>query len=89
VVGENVSQAAQFATAGNAVGGIIAYSLALAPPMQERGEHSLIPADDHAPLQQRMVLLERAGAVAESFYRYLQEPAARATLARYGFVLPE
>ena len=29
VLGENVSQAAQFATTGNAVGGIIAYSLAL------------------------------------------------------------
>jgi len=31
VLGENVSQAAQFALSGNAEGGIIAYSLALAP----------------------------------------------------------
>jgi molybdate transport system substrate-binding protein len=89
VLGENVSQAAQFATTGNAVGGIIAYSLALAPAMRERGQYSLIPADDHDPLRQRMVRLARAGPVAERFYRYLQEPAARATLARYGFVLPE
>ena len=88
VLGENVSQAAQFATTGNAVGGIIAYSLALAPAMQERGTHFLIPADDHDPLRQRMVLLARAGPVAEQFYRYLQEPTARATLTRYGFVLP-
>jgi molybdate transport system substrate-binding protein len=36
-----------------------------------------------------MVLLERAGPVAERFYRYLQAPAARATLAQYGFVVPE
>jgi molybdate transport system substrate-binding protein len=88
VLGENVSQAAQFATSGSAVGGIIAYSLVLAPAMRERGQHVLIPADDHAPLRQRMVLLERAGPVAERFYRYLQAPAARATLARYGFVVP-
>jgi molybdate transport system substrate-binding protein len=89
VLGENVSQAAQFATTGNAVGGIIAYSLALAPAMKERGTHVLIAADDHEPLRQRMVLLANAGPVAERFYRYLQEPAGRATLARYGFVLPD
>jgi molybdate transport system substrate-binding protein len=89
VLGENVSQAAQFATTGNAVGGIIAQSLAFAPPMQERGTSFLIPDADHAPLKQRMVLLARAGPVAEQFYRYLQEPPARAILARYGFVLPE
>lgn len=89
VFGENVSQAAQFATTGDAVGGIIAYSLALAPTLRERGTHALIPADDHDPLRQRMVLLEHSGSVAEQFYRYLQEPPARTTLVRYGFILPE
>ena len=89
VLGENVSQAAQFATTGDAVGGIIAYSLALAPTVQERGTHALIPADAHDPLRQRMVLLDDSGPTAEHFYRYLQEPPARTTLARYGFVLPE
>jgi molybdate transport system substrate-binding protein len=89
VLGENVSQAAQFATTGNAVGGIIAYSLALAPAMKERGTHFLIAADDYEPLRQRMVLLANAGPVAERFYRYLQEPTARETLARYGFALPD
>ncbi len=89
VLGENVSQAAQFATTGNAIGGIIAYSLALAPALREKGTHALIPAGDHAPLRQRMVLLADAGPVAERFYGYLQAPAARATLARYGFALPE
>ncbi|HUF46804.1 MAG TPA: molybdate ABC transporter substrate-binding protein [Vicinamibacterales bacterium] len=89
VLGENVSQAAQFATTGNAVGGIIAYSLALTPALKERGAHFLISAEDHEPLRQRMALLASAGPVAERFYRYLQQPAARATLAQYGFVLPE
>ena len=88
VLGENVSQAAQFATAGNAVGGIIAYSLAIAPNVRDRGTFALIPDADHAPLRQRMVLLERAGPAVEGFYRYLQEPPARAVLERYGFTLP-
>lgn len=88
VLGENVSQAAQFATTGNAVGGIIAYSLALAPNLKDRGSFALIPDADHPPLRQRMVLLKRAGPVVEQFYRYLQEPSARAVLERYGFTLP-
>ncbi len=88
VLGDNVSQAAQFATTGNALGGIIAYSLALAPNVQRRGSFALIPDTEHPPLRQRMVLLDRAGPVAERFYRHLQEPAARAILERYGFTLP-
>jgi molybdate transport system substrate-binding protein len=88
VLGDNVSQAAQFATTGNAVGGVIAYSLVLTPTMRDRGSYALIPETEHRPLRQRMVLLKRAGPVAERFYRYLQEAPARAVLQRYGFTLP-
>ena len=89
VLGENVSQAAQFATTGHAVGGIIAYSLVLAPAMRDRGSFFLIPPEAHAPLKQRMVLLKNAGPVAQRFYQYVQGAAARATLARYGFARPD
>lgn len=88
VLGENVSQAAQFAASGNAQGGIIAYSLALAPQLAARSSFALIPEDWHSPLRQRMVLLKKAGPVAEQFYAYLRKPAARAILKRNGFVLP-
>lgn len=88
VLGESVAQAAQFATTGNAVGGIIAYSLALTPAVGSRGRYALLAADDHAPLRQRMVVLKRAGPVAARFYDYLQQPPARAVLERYGFGLP-
>jgi molybdate transport system substrate-binding protein len=88
VLGENVSQAAQSAASGNAVGGIIAYSLALAPAVQARGSFLLLP-EDHPPLRQRMVLLRRAGQEAARFYEYLQAPEARAILREYGFALPD
>ena len=88
VLGENVSQAAQFAVGGAAQGGIFAYSLALSPAIAERGRHVLLPAELHAPLAQRMVLLQRAGDDARTFYAYLQTPAARAVLRRHGFALP-
>jgi molybdate transport system substrate-binding protein len=88
VLGENVAQAAQFATSGSAQGGIFAYSLALSPQIAKLGSYALIPAGMHAPLRQRMVLLKGAGDTATAFYRFLQEPAARTIFRRYGFVLP-
>lgn len=89
VLGENVSQAAQFALSGNAEGGIIALSLALAPEVAARGSYDLIPEDFHEPLRQRMALLTNAGPVAEAFYAYMNAPAAREIMERYGFVLPQ
>ena len=88
VLGENVAQAAQFAVSGNAVGGLIAHSLALAPGLKDRGTYALVPDTDHPPLRQRMVLLGRSGPVAGRFYQYLQGRSARVILERYGFTLP-
>lgn len=88
VLGENVAQAAQFATSGATQGGIVAYSLALSPEISELGSYALIPQDWHEPLRQRMVLLRGAGETARRFHAYVQEPAARAIFRRFGFVLP-
>lgn len=88
VLGENVSQAAQFATSGSTQGGIIAYSLALAPKVSALGAHALIPAEWHQPLRQRMALMRNAGPVAARFHAFAQEPPARAIFRRYGFLLP-
>lgn len=88
VLGENVAQAAQFASSGSTQGGIFAYSLALAPEVARRGRFALIPASAHKPLVQRMVLTKSAGPSARAFYAYMQRKAARAILVRYGFTLP-
>ena len=88
VLGENVSQAAQFATSGGAQGGIIAYSLARSPVLAGKGAYVLLPAQSHAPLHQRMALVKGAGMTAREFYRYLQQGSARAVFARFGFALP-
>jgi len=89
VLGDTIAQAAQFATTGNAVGGLIAYSLVLGADFADRGTYALIPTADHPPLRQRMVLLKRAGPVAAQFYSYLQGEDARATLKKHGFGVPE
>lgn len=88
VLGENVSQAAQFASSGSAAGGLFAYSLTFSPEVARRGRFALVPASAHAPLKQRMALVKGAGEEARAFYRHLQGPEARAILSRYGFGSP-
>ncbi len=88
VLGENISQTAQFATSGSTQGGIIALSLALAPQFKGLGTYALIPDETHKPLRQQMVLLKNADAVAKAFYAYVKSPPARSILKRYGFLLP-
>lgn len=89
VLGDSITQAAQFATTGNAIGGLIAYSLVLGSEFANRGTYALIPDDEYPPLRQRMVLLKRAEPLASQFYAYVQSPAARAILRKHGFLVPE
>lgn len=88
VYGENIAQAAQFATSGSTDGGIIAYSLALAPAVARLGDFALIPEDWHQPLAQRMVLLRNPPPAAQAFYDYLATPAAQGIMVRHGFAMP-
>ncbi|SDN79521.1 molybdate ABC transporter substrate-binding protein [Vreelandella arcis] len=85
VQGENVSQATQFALSDEARGGLVAYSLVLAPTLSERSEYVLIPEAWHTPLRQRMVLTPQAGDAARAFYTWLQQSEAQAIFHQYGF----
>ena len=89
VLGDSIAQAAQFATTGNAVGGLIAYSIVKEPALRDKGKYALVPQTDHPPLRQRMVLLKRASPVVEQFYAYMQGSAARAVLIENGYQVPE
>jgi molybdate transport system substrate-binding protein len=86
VLGESIAQATQYVSTGAAQAGITALSLALAPELAGRTRYVLIPDDLHAPVRQRMVLLKPARPAARAFYEFLQSPAARAVLTRYGYV---
>lgn len=88
VLGENVSQAAQFAVSGNASAGLFAYSLVFSPAIAGGGRSALVPDSAHAPLRQRMALVKGANRQARAFYDYLQGAPARATFERFGFVIP-
>ena len=86
-LGENVSQAAQFAASGAAQAGFVPDSRARAPALAARGRFVVLPASMHVPLVQKMVLLRGAGSTARAFYDFLRQPAARDVFERYGFAV--
>jgi len=91
VLGENVSQAAQFVESGAADVGIIALSLALAPAMNTKGTYWEIPTEAHPPLEQGAVIVKaskRANS-AKQFLEFVKSRQGVAIMKRYGFAAPE
>src|SRR5262245_38704276 len=90
VLGENISQAAQFAQTGNADAGIIALSLALAPAMKSVGTYVEIPTSFHPPLQQAAVVVaaSKQKPLATQFLNALKKPDVMRLLQSFGFALP-
>ena len=91
VMGENISQAAQFVESGNAQAGFVALAHAVAPAMKGKGKFWEVPADFYPPLDQGAVMISHAQHKKEAvkFLSYMKGQEARNTLKRFGFSLPE
>ncbi|MGI9101526.1 MAG: molybdate ABC transporter substrate-binding protein [Terriglobales bacterium] len=90
VLGETVSQAAEFVSSGNAQVGIVPLSLALASELAQKGRWWKIPANTYPPIEQGGIVLKKStNAAAETFMRYLTSSAAAAVLRRSGFNVPQ
>jgi len=91
VLGENVSQAAQFVESGNAQAGFVALAYAIAPAMQDKGKYWMVPAEAYPPLDQGAVLISRSPRRqdAAAFLEYIKTAEVAALLRRYGFSLPD
>ncbi len=88
VLGENVGQAAQFATTGAAEAGIIAQSLAVSAEMAPKITAAVIPKSWHEPIDHGMALIRGAGEPARAFAAYVRSSEGRAVLERSGFSVP-
>jgi len=90
VLGENMSQAAQFALSGSAEVGLLALSLALSPALKSSGTYVDIPESWYPPIEQAAVVLasSRQKALARQFIDYLKNPASVRILQSYGFGVP-
>jgi molybdate transport system substrate-binding protein len=91
VLGENISQTAQFVQSGNADVGLLALSLAVAPAMKTSGRYVEVPASDYPPLIQAGVIVKssRNKELANQFLKFLKEPGTVALMEQYGFAVPK
>ena len=91
VLGENVSQAAQFVESGNAQAGFVALAHVTAPAMQSKGKYWLVPSEAHPPLDQGVILLSHSPHAedAAAFLGFVKTEEAAGILRRYGFSSPD
>lgn len=90
VLGESVSQAAQFAESGNAQIGFVPLAHAVAPTMQGKGKFWEVPTDAYPTLAQGIVVMSRSQHKKEAaeFEEYIKTKDAADVFKRYGFTLP-
>ena len=90
VLGENVSQAAEFVRTGQADAGVVALSLVLAEATRGVGRWEEVPPGTFPPLLQGGVVLARAQdpAAARAVRDVLLSEAGREVLDSYGFARP-
>jgi molybdate transport system substrate-binding protein len=89
VLGENISQTAQFAQSGNADVGVIALALALSPALMDAGTFVEIGAEAYPPIQQAAVVIasSKQKTLAGQFVATLKQAPAKAVLRSYGFAV--
>jgi len=90
VLGENISQAAQFVESGNAQAGFVALAHAAAPAMRGKGKYWEVPSDFYPPLAQGVVVLSHSQHKKEGadFLEYMKTKEVSELLEKYGFTLP-
>jgi molybdate transport system substrate-binding protein len=90
VLGENISQAAQFVESGNAQAGFVALAHAASSAMKGKGKYWEVPAEAYPQLAQGVVVLSRSQQKKEAaeFLDYVKAKETGELLRKYGFTLP-
>jgi len=91
VQGENISQAHQYVSTGNAELGFVALSQVIANGKIAEGSGWIIPADRYAPIRQDTVLMKTGAKnpAAPALLAYLKSAPALAIMQKYGYGLPQ
>ena len=84
VTGSSITQAYQYVQTGAAELGLVALSQVI---NETGGSRWIVPAADHAPIEQQAVLLKTGAdsVAAKAFLRFLKGAEAKAIIRRYGY----
>jgi len=87
VIGENITQTAQFAYTGNAEIGFIALSLVLAPEMAGSGKYYIISPKQYSPIEQACILIKTPvlNTEAAKFKKFVLSAATKSIWEKYGY----
>ncbi|MBD8614139.1 molybdate ABC transporter substrate-binding protein [Pseudomonas rhizosphaerae] len=87
VEGQNITQAFQFVSTGNAELGFVALSQIYKDGKVSSGSAWIVPAQLHDPIKQDAVILNkgRDSEAAKALMQYLKSPAAAAIIKSYGY----
>ncbi len=89
VEGQNITQAFQFVSTGNAELGFVALSQIYQDGKVSNGSAWIVPAELHDPIRQDAVILEKGkdNPAAKALVDYLKGPKAAAVIKSYGYEL--
>ena len=89
VEGQNITQAYQFVSTGNAELGFVALSQIFKDGKVSSGSAWIVPATLHDPIKQDAVILNKGkdNAAAKALVEYLKGPKAAAVIKSYGYQL--
>ncbi|MBC8998668.1 molybdate ABC transporter substrate-binding protein [Pseudomonas sp. N40(2020)] len=89
VEGQNITQAYQFVSTGNAELGFVALSQIYKNGKVSSGSAWIVPASMHDPIKQDAVILNKGkdNAAAKALVEYLKGPKAAAVIKSYGYQL--
>lgn len=87
VEGQNITQAFQFVSTGNAELGFVALSQIYKDGKVENGSAWIVPSSLHDPIRQDAVILNKGkdNPAAKAFIDYLRGPKATAVIKSYGY----
>ncbi|MND54888.1 Molybdate-binding periplasmic protein precursor [compost metagenome] len=89
VEGQNITQALQFVSSGNAELGFVALSQVYKDGKITNGSAWIVPADLHEPIRQDALILKKgeANPAAKALVEYLKGPKAAEVIKSYGYQL--
>lgn len=87
VQGENISQAFQFVSTGNAELGFVALSQVWENGALKSGSAWIVPVTEHAPIRQDAILLNNGAGkpAAEALLKYLKSDKVKTIIKAYGY----
>jgi molybdate transport system substrate-binding protein len=90
VYADNIAQAAQFASSGNAEVGFLALALVLSPDMQGNGKYIILDPKCYKPVEQACVLVKtwERNPEASRFMEFVLSDKCKPIFEKYGFILP-